>query len=125
MTRILQEIGSNLYDGNHEMVATLVEQALSQGLPAGEILHDGLIAGMDEVGRDFKSGELFTPEVLITARAMHAGLDVLRPALFRGGVPSAGRFIIGSSDGVLEQTPLENIRAYFSAARKYGCAALA
>jgi len=101
MTGILQEIGSNLYEGNHEMVATLVEQALSQGLPAGEILHDGLIAGMDEVGRDFRSGELFTPEVLITARAMHAGLDVLRPALSRGGVPSVGRFIIGTVKGDL------------------------
>jgi len=67
MADILQEIASNLYDGEDEEVATLAQQALDQGLAPHEILQDGLIAGMDEVGKDFKAGELYVPEVLTTS----------------------------------------------------------
>jgi 5-methyltetrahydrofolate--homocysteine methyltransferase len=79
----------------------LVQKALDQGMDPQEILAGGLIAGMDEVGRDFKAGELFVPEVLIAARAMHAGMDVLRPLLAESDVPSAGRFLIGTVEGDL------------------------
>ncbi len=101
MTRILEEIASLLYNGEDEEVAGLVQKALDQGLSADEILSGGLIAGMDEVGKDFKAGDLFVPEVLVAARAMHAGMNVLRPLLAESDTPSAGRYVIGTVEGDL------------------------
>ena len=101
MADILENIASNLYDGEDEEVAKLVQQALDQGLAPEEVLSGGLIAGMDEVGKDFKAGDLFVPEVLIAARAMHAGMGVLRPLLAESGVPSAGKYLIGTVQGDL------------------------
>jgi 5-methyltetrahydrofolate--homocysteine methyltransferase len=101
MAGILEEIASNLYNGEAEEVAQLVEQALSQGLKPNDILQGGLIAGMDDVGRDFKAGDLYVPEVLIAARAMHAGMGILRPLLAESEVPSAGKFLIGTVKGDL------------------------
>jgi 5-methyltetrahydrofolate--homocysteine methyltransferase len=101
MADMLQKIASNLYDGDDDAVAGLVQEALDQGLAPQDILSGGLIAGMDEVGKDFKAGELFVPEVLIAARAMHAGMGVLRPLLAESDVPSAGKFVIGTVEGDL------------------------
>jgi len=101
MASILQDIASNLYDGEDEKVAELVQGALDQGMEAQEILSGGLIAGMDEVGRDFKAGDLFVPEVLIAARAMHAGMGILRPLLAESDTPSAGKYLIGTVEGDL------------------------
>jgi len=101
MADILQKMASNLYDGDDRAVAELVEQALGQGTTPEEILAGGLIAGMDEVGKDFKAGELFVPEVLIAARAMHAGMNILRPLLSESDVPSAGKYLIGTVKGDL------------------------
>ena len=101
MADILQQIASNLYDGEDEEVTALVRQALEQGLGPHEILHGGLIAGMDEVGKDFKADVLYMPEVLIAARAMHAGMDVLRPLLAESDVSGAGRYLIGTVEGDL------------------------
>ena len=101
MADILQQIASKLYNGEDKDVAALVQEALDQGMAAEEVLSGGLIAGMDEVGKDFKAGELFVPEVLIAARAMHAGMDILRPLLAEGEVPSAGKYIIGTVKGDL------------------------
>jgi 5-methyltetrahydrofolate--homocysteine methyltransferase len=101
MSDILQEIASNLYNGQATTVAELVQGALDQGTSPGDILSGGLIAGMDEVGKDFKAGDLFVPEVLIAARAMHAGMGILRPLLAESDVPSAGKYIIGTVQGDL------------------------
>ena len=101
MADILQKIASNLYDGEDEEVAELVQQALDQGMDAHEILHGGLIPGMDEVGKDFKADILYMPEVLIAARAMHAGMDVLRPLLAESDVTGAGKYLIGTVQGDL------------------------
>jgi 5-methyltetrahydrofolate--homocysteine methyltransferase len=101
MADVLQEIASNLYDGEDQEVAALVQQALDEGVAPGEILQGGLIAGMDEVGRDFKAGDLFVPEVLVAARAMHAGMNVLRPLLAESDVASAGKYVIGTVKGDL------------------------
>jgi 5-methyltetrahydrofolate--homocysteine methyltransferase len=98
---ILQKIVLNLYDGEDQEVAELVQGALDQGLEPGEILRGGLIVGMDEVGRDFKAGDLFVPEVLIAARAMHAGMNILRPLLADSDVVSAGKCVIGTVKGDL------------------------
>ena len=101
MANILRKIASELYSGEDENVAELVQQALDQGLPVEEILADALIAGMDEVGADFKAGDLFVPEVLVAARAMSAGMDVLRPLLAESNVSSAGKYVIGTVKGDL------------------------
>jgi 5-methyltetrahydrofolate--homocysteine methyltransferase len=101
MADILQRIASDLYGGEDKEVAALVQQALDEGMAPDEILQGGLIAGMDEVGKDFKAGDLFVPEVLIAARAMHAGMDILRPLLAEGEVPTAGRYVIGTVKGDL------------------------
>ncbi len=101
MSDILEKIASNLYDGEEEVVAELVQKALDQDMTPEEILSGGLIAGMDVVGRDFKAGDLFVPEVLIAARAMHAGMNVLRPLLAEGEAASAGKYLIGTVKGDL------------------------
>jgi 5-methyltetrahydrofolate--homocysteine methyltransferase len=101
MADILSKIASNLYDGEDEVVAGLVQQALDEGMAPNEVLQNGLIAGMDEVGRDFKAGDLFVPEVLIAARAMHAGMGVLRPLLAESDAKSAGTYVIGTVKGDL------------------------
>jgi len=101
MSEILGKIATNLYNGDDGSVAGLVQQALDQGLSPAEVLNGGLIAGMDEVGKDFKAGDLFVPEVLIAARAMHAGMGILRPLLAEADVPSAGKYVIGTMKGDL------------------------
>lgn len=101
MADILQKIASKLYDGEDEEVAELVQRALDDGLTPKEILQDGLIAGMDQVGKDFKAGDLFVPEVLIAARAMHAGMNVLRPLLSASDSPTVGKYVIGTVKGDL------------------------
>jgi len=101
MADILAKIASELYEGEDQSVAELVQQALDQGMEPKEVLQGGLIAGMDEVGKDFKAGELFVPEVLIAARAMHAGMNVLRPLLAESDSISAGKYLIGTVKGDL------------------------
>ena len=101
MADVLQEIASKLYDGEDQEVAALVQQALDEGMGPAQVLQGGLIAGMDEVGRDFKAGDLFVPEVLVAARAMHAGMSVLRPLLAESDVVSVGRYVIGTVKGDL------------------------
>lgn len=97
----LQTIATSLYEGDYAAVTDLVRKSVDQGLSPERILQEGLIAGMDRVGRDFKEGILFVPEVLIAARAMHAGMDILRPLLAKSGVKSAGKCVIGSVQGDL------------------------
>jgi 5-methyltetrahydrofolate--homocysteine methyltransferase len=101
MADMLEKIASKLYEGEDEEVAELVQSALDKGLAPTQILQGGLIAGMDQVGRDFKAGELFVPEVLIAARAMHAGMSVLRPLLAESEAPSAGKYVVGTVKGDL------------------------
>ncbi len=101
MLGILEAIASKLYEGDAETVSELVQKALDQGLKPNEVLQGGLIAGMDEVGRDFKAGDLFVPEVLVAARAMHADMNVLRPWLAESDVPTIGKYVIGTVKGDL------------------------
>ena len=101
MADVLSKIASKLYAGEADEVAELVQSALDQGLAPDKVLQGGLIAGMDQVGKDFKAGDLFVPEVLIAARAMHAGMNILRPLLATAGVPSVGKYVIGTVKGDL------------------------
>lgn len=101
MTSILEQITERLYAGEDEAVAELTEKALDEGMSAEKVLKGGLLAGMDQVGVDFRSGDLFVPEVLIAARAMHAGMNILRPLLVESGVPSSGKVVLGTVKGDL------------------------
>jgi 5-methyltetrahydrofolate--homocysteine methyltransferase len=101
MSDILKQLADKLYVGDRDAVAELTRKALDDGLLPGEVLNDGLVAGMDRVGVDFRDGVLFVPEVLIAARAMHAAMDILRPLLAEGDVPAAGRVVLGTVAGDL------------------------
>ncbi|MCB9851440.1 MAG: cobalamin B12-binding domain-containing protein [Phycisphaerales bacterium] len=82
-------------------VAEFVDQALAEGISATEILQKGMLPGMKAVGKRFAAHEIFIPEVLISARAMHAGFAVLKPAFAQEDVPSQGTFVIGTVAGDL------------------------
>ena len=91
-----------LFEGKHEPVKQMTEQALADGRPAMEVLEDGLIAGMRVIGEDFKHNRIFVPEVLLAARAMKAGMAILQPLLTtRGEEASAGTLVIGTVKGDL------------------------
>lgn len=98
---ILTQISDALIGGDDENVARLTRQAVERRIPAKDILDRGLIGGMNTVGEKFKVHEIFLPEVLLAARAMHAGMDELKPLLIRDGIPSRGKVIIGSVKGDL------------------------
>lgn len=101
----MEPVLKNLYDAIMEGDATsapaLVNQALGQGLPAPQILNEGMIAAMEHVGKLFEEGEFFVPEMLIAARAMQAGLSVLKPHLAQAEVKAAGRVVAGTVKGDL------------------------
>ncbi len=91
-----------LFEGRHEDVRRLTEEALAEGRPAIEVLEDGLIAGMRVVGEDFKYNRIFVPEVLLAARAMKAGMAVLQPLLVAGANESSvGTLVMGTVKGDL------------------------
>jgi 5-methyltetrahydrofolate--homocysteine methyltransferase len=96
---LLKEIGTALENGDHVRVAELVRRAVDDGVPAGEIIERGLLAGMDVVGRRFGAHEIFLPDVLLAARAMKAGMDVVRPLLVGGEAPSRGTVVLGTVRG--------------------------
>jgi 5-methyltetrahydrofolate--homocysteine methyltransferase len=101
MMDVLQEIGASLRNGEDERVAELTQQAMDAGLPVGEILHNGLIGGMNVVGDLFRRHEIFLPEVLIAARAMQRGIDLITPLMIEEGIPTAGKVVIGTAHGDL------------------------
>jgi len=98
---LLEEIRQAVIEGQAKAVVPKVEQALSDGVPADQILQKGLIDAMAEVGRLFEEGEYFVPEMLIAARAMSAALEVLKPHLVETGVEPLGRVAIGTVKGDL------------------------
>lgn len=97
----LTEISEAMQKGRAKLIKTLVPQALEEGIPAQEILQDGLLAGMDVVGRKFKANEIFVPEVLVAARAMNVGAELLKPYLSEAGVELKGKVILGTVKGDL------------------------
>jgi len=98
---MLNQLSDSLMAGNADTVVSLVEQAIDQKLEPKNILNDGLIAGMTVVGEKFKNHEIFLPDVLIAAKAMNAGMDVLKPLLVKEGIPLIGRVVIGTVQGDL------------------------
>lgn len=98
---ILETIYQHVIDGEAEEVESHVQKAVDEGYSASDILNKALIAAMDEVGRRYEQGDFFVPEMLVAARAMQAGLHILKPHLVQGGVKAAGKIAIGTVKGDL------------------------
>jgi 5-methyltetrahydrofolate--homocysteine methyltransferase len=97
----LDNIAKSLIAGDDKTITEQVAQAIQDGIPTTQILDEGLIAGMNVVGARFRSHEMFLPEVLLSARAMTAGVALLKPLLIAEDVPSRGKVILGSVQGDL------------------------
>jgi len=97
----LQALADAVISGKRDEVAKLTQGAVDEGVSAEQIINEGLIAGMSVVGTKFKNNEFYVPEVLIAARAMHAGMDIIKPLLAESGVQPRGTVAIGTVKGDL------------------------
>ena len=98
---ILNEISENLQHGKAKVVKELVEQAINEGISAEVILKDGLMDGMNIIGERFKKNDIYIPEVLVAARAMNQGAQLLKPLLVKQGVKTVGKVCLGTVQGDL------------------------
>ena len=98
---ILVEIGEALEKGKRKLVLEYVQKALDEGIAPQTILTEGLLPGMDRVGVKFRDNEIFVPEVLVAARAMNAGSELLKPLMADGSAVSLGTAVIGTVKGDL------------------------
>ena len=98
---LLADIREALMKGDRDKVSVLVKKALDEALQIKDIMDNGLIAGMDIIGKKFKNNEVFIPEVLISARAMHAGIAILEPHFVGCGIKPVGKVVIGTVKGDL------------------------
>jgi 5-methyltetrahydrofolate--homocysteine methyltransferase len=96
-----QDLADAIISGDNIKSKEIAQKLLDQGVSPVEILNEGLVPGMDVVGRKFKANEMYIPEVLIAARAMHAAMDVLKPLLTEKGAPTKGAVILGTVQGDL------------------------
>lgn len=99
--RQFEELKSSVIEGEEESVVELTQKLLDAGEKPVTIIQNGLIAGMDVVGQQFKTGEVFIPEVLLSASAMNAGIALLKPMLVEGDIPCRGKVVIGTVQGDL------------------------
>ncbi|HET6429082.1 MAG TPA: corrinoid protein [Phycisphaerae bacterium] len=97
----LQGIADALIKGDRNTVVELTKKALDEGTPPGDLLNNGLVAGMSVVGERFKNNEVYVPEVLIAARAMRGGMAVLEPHLKASGIEPIGKVVLGTVKGDL------------------------
>ena len=98
---VLSDISENLQKGKAKIVKELVQQAIDEGADPAQILNEGLLAGMNVVGEKFKNNKVHIPEVLVAARAMSMGTEILKPHLATSGVQAAGKVCIGTVQGDL------------------------
>ena len=98
---ILNEISENLQQGKAKVVKELVQKAIDDGLDVKTILEEGLLSGMGIIGAKFKNNEVYVPDVLIAARAMNAGSELLKPLLASSGVKAKGTVVLGTVKGDL------------------------
>lgn len=101
MSIVLEQIKEALMKGKANDVKSLVQQALNENIGAADILNKGLLGGMSIIGARFKKNEVYVPEVLIAARAMKAGMELLKPALAAAKVEPRGVVVIGTVKGDL------------------------
>jgi 5-methyltetrahydrofolate--homocysteine methyltransferase len=101
MEALFEKIAERLIVGKIDEVKELSQQALDQGASPREIIDKGLLAGMDVVGKRFKAGDMFIPEVLLCARCMHGAMDILKPLLSEADSAGVGIYVIGTVEGDL------------------------
>ena len=99
MEPIINQIYSNVLYGQHKDIVKNIKTAIEQGLPATSIMNEGMLSAMLEVGRLFESGEFYVPEMLVAARSMQAGMNVLMPFLTNFEAHPAGKVAIGTVKG--------------------------
>ena len=99
MADILQAIKEHIIAGNAPKTKELVDKALQEKIEVDRILNEGLIAGMAIVGTKFKNNEFYVPEVLISARAMHSGMEILEPMIIQAGIKPVAKLAIGTVKG--------------------------
>ena len=97
----LKALAEALIKGDRNTVVKLTQQALTENVPPQDILYKGLVAGMDVIGKRFKANEVYVPEVLIAARAMKGGMEILEPKLKAAGVKPIGTVVLGTVKGDL------------------------
>ncbi len=97
----LPALAEAVINGNRDEVQRLTQEAVDEGTGPEAIVNEGLISGMDVVGKKFKNNEFYVPEVLIAARAMHAGMDIIKPLLAESGIEPRGIVVIGTAKGDL------------------------
>jgi 5-methyltetrahydrofolate--homocysteine methyltransferase len=98
---LLDQLKDRLQNGDHEEVSALTRQAVEDKIEPKIILDRGLIAGMNVVGIKFKERRIFLPDVLLAAKAMYAGMDILKPLMIEEGIPTSGKVVIGTVHGDL------------------------
>jgi 5-methyltetrahydrofolate--homocysteine methyltransferase len=101
MSDILEGLATAVIEGDVDEIEFMTEDALDEGLSAQEILDNGLMAGMDHVGVEFKAGNMFVPEVLRSAKAMQTSMEMIRPLLVESGAKMAGKVLLGTVKGDL------------------------
>jgi 5-methyltetrahydrofolate--homocysteine methyltransferase len=101
MSEALSKLSTAVIDGNLDTILGLTNSALDKGLSAKQILDHGLMPGMDHVGVEFKSGNMFVPEVLRSARAMQASMDIIKPLMAESGAEMSGKILLGTVKGDL------------------------
>ena len=110
---ILEDLSLAIQKGRAKIVKELVPQALAEGIPAKQILEEGLLSGMNVVGEKFQKNEVYVPEVLIAARAMNAGTELLKAELSKEGVEPIGKACIGTVKGDLHDIGKNLVRMMF------------
>lgn len=101
MSEVLSKLATSIIEGDRDVMPGLTQQALDEGLGPKQILDEGLMPGMDHVGKEFRAGNMFVPEVLRSARAMQASMDMLRPLLAETGAKMVGKIVLGTVKGDL------------------------
>jgi len=113
MTEIVHEISELLQQGKVPKVKELVQKALDEGVAPQDILNNGLLGGLDIIGGKFKRNEVFVPQVLIAARAMNAGVEILKPYMMAEGFEEKGTVILGTVKGDLHDIGKNIVKTMF------------
>jgi 5-methyltetrahydrofolate--homocysteine methyltransferase len=98
---LLDQLKDYLQKGDSQQVSLLTQKAVDEGVEVRAVLDDGLIAGMNIVGAKFKEHQIFLPDVLMAAKAMYAGMDIIKPLMIKEGIPTIGKVVIGTVHGDL------------------------
>jgi 5-methyltetrahydrofolate--homocysteine methyltransferase len=98
---MLEELKNAVFSGDAETTVKRIEEAIREGVGIPDILNEGLIAGMSAIGVKFKNNEVYVPEVLVAARAMHFGMSTLKPYISKAGIKAKGTVVVGTVKGDL------------------------